>query len=74
MLLKDCPRDSIISFSGKRKKYRVKSHNHSIYEILPTGTWVDRNFIEHPGTSIKNSSGRLITVKSDREVILLSNN
>ena len=39
-------------------------------EILPAGTWVDRNYISHPGTHLKNSSGRIIHVKSDREVII----
>lgn len=68
MMLKDCSPDAIVSFPGKRRKYRVRDHGKPYLEMLDKV--VDgKNFKEHAGTHLYNSSGRIIHVRSDREII-----
>lgn len=69
MNLKQCNPCDIVSFPGRRKKYRVRDHAKTYLEMLPTIV-NGRNYIEHPGTHLYNSSGRIIHVRSDRDVIV----
>lgn len=71
IFLKNCRTGSIISFPGKRKKYRVRDHAKPFLEIIK-GYVNGKNYIEHPGTHLYNSSGRIIHTKSNQEVIIHS--
>jgi hypothetical protein len=71
-LLKDCAIGSLVSFPGKRRKFRVRDHYKPYLESLDK--MVDgRNYIEHPGTHVWDSSGRIRHTRGDREVIVHQN-
>jgi hypothetical protein len=75
MTLKQCSTGTTISFPGKRRKYRVRDHAKPYLELRPglSSDYADgRNYDEHPGTHLYTSSGAIIHVRSDREVIVVT--
>lgn len=68
-ILKECKPGTIVSFPGRRRKFTVRDHWEPYLEILPEPV-NGRNFKEHAGTYLRDSSGRLRHVRSDKEVIV----
>jgi hypothetical protein len=68
-ILKNVSPGTKVSFPGKRRKFTVMDHSRPFLEILPHMV-EGKNFREHPGTHLKDSSGRWRHTRSDKEVVI----